>query len=162
MKQLSLAVKREISVFPFSLITAACWWLWSGCSFGPLSHSREQAAAEPNTQTSKPGFDWKSEIQALDQLLSKSVLFLGMVTGCLKLRKKENAVCYTWQPQHESRTTFLGSYSQDQGTSRKVAEILSRQQNDFRFSPDIKMTSINLCTDRLFQGIFVNGLGNSN
>lgn len=85
-----------------------------------------------------------------------------METDCLKLRKKKKLSVTYDNPQHKSRTAFLASYSQDQGTSQKVSEILSRQQNDFNFSPDNKKTSINLYTDSLFQGVFVNGLGNNN
>lgn len=144
MKQLSLAVKREISVFPFSLITAACWWLWSGCSFGPLSHSREQAAAEPNTQTSKPGFDWKSEIQALDQLLSKSVLFLGMVTGCLKLRKKKML-----SVTHDNPNMSPGQLFWD--PTHKIRE---HHEKLLKFSPDNKMTSDFPQTSKWLQLIF--------
>lgn len=46
--------------------------------------------------------------------------------------------------------------------SRKLSEILSRQPNYFKFSPDNKKTPINLYSDRLFLGVFVNGLGNYN
>lgn len=149
MKQLLLGVQREITVSSFCLIIRACWsvkWklFWS-------SESQQEA----NTL---PWADWKSEIQTLEQLLDKGIV-LETVTDCLELEKK---LSHMTTPAQVPDTSPVSSLIKPGENRENFLKLSLDNKITSNFPQTTKNTSINLYSDRLFLGIFVNGLGNYN